>query len=88
MIERFVYSPYGQSTVLDDNFATDSDGVSDVGWEYRFTSREFDNETAFRTISVLDTITTILEGSLDGIRIFTRTDTTHLLHGVVCSRKP
>ena len=46
VIERFVYSPYGQSTVLDSSFATDSDGISDIGWEYRFTSREFDIETA------------------------------------------
>jgi len=45
VIERFVYTPYGHSTVLDANFATDSDGVSDVGWEYRFTSREYDSET-------------------------------------------
>ena len=45
VIERFVYTPYGQSTVLDANFAADSDGISDVDWEYRFTSREFDSET-------------------------------------------
>ena len=45
VIERFAYTPYGQSTVLDANFTADSDGISDVGLEYRFTSREFDNET-------------------------------------------
>jgi RHS repeat-associated protein len=45
VIERFAYNPYGQSTVLDANFAPDSDGISDVAWEYRFTSREFDAET-------------------------------------------
>jgi RHS repeat-associated protein len=45
IIERFAYTPYGQSTVLDANFATDSDGISDTTWEYRFTSRELDSET-------------------------------------------
>jgi len=45
VIERFVYNPYGQSIVLDANFTADSDGLSDVAWEYRFTSREFDAET-------------------------------------------
>ncbi|MEZ6032037.1 MAG: RHS repeat-associated core domain-containing protein [Planctomycetaceae bacterium] len=46
VVERFVYTPYGQSTVLDAAFTTDSDGISDVAWEYRFSSREFDGETA------------------------------------------
>jgi RHS repeat-associated protein len=43
--ERFHYDPYGKSIVLDANFALDSNGVSDVDWEYRYTSREFDPET-------------------------------------------
>jgi len=45
VIERFAYTPYGQSKVLDANFASDGDGISDVAWEYRFTCREFDSET-------------------------------------------
>jgi len=43
--ERFAYTPYGESTVLDANFATDSDGSSDFAWETRFTGREFDAES-------------------------------------------
>ena len=45
VVERFLYDPYGKSTVLDANFALDADGASDYDWEYRFTSREFDKET-------------------------------------------
>ncbi len=43
--ERFHYAPYGTSTVLDADFTSDSDGVSDYDWEYRYTSREFDAES-------------------------------------------
>ncbi len=46
VVERFRYTPYGRSTVLDANFTADSDGISDYDWEYRFTSREYDSETA------------------------------------------
>ncbi len=45
VVERFLYDPYGKSTVLDPNFAVDSDSLSDYDWETRFTSREFDKET-------------------------------------------
>ncbi len=45
VVERFLYDPYGKSTVLDPNFAFDSDSLSDYDWETRFTSREFDKET-------------------------------------------
>jgi hypothetical protein len=38
VVERFVYNAYGQSIVLDADFLADSDGISDVAWEYRFTS--------------------------------------------------
>jgi RHS repeat-associated protein len=48
VVERFVYNPYGHSTVLDANFTADSDGISDVAWEYQFTSREFDAETGLQ----------------------------------------
>ncbi len=43
--ERFAYTPYGQSTVLDGDFATDSDGISDFNWTSRFTCREYDIES-------------------------------------------
>ncbi len=46
VVERFRYTPYGRSTVLDANFTADADGISDYDWEYRFTSREYDSETA------------------------------------------
>ncbi len=46
VVERFRYTPYGRSTVLDANFTADADGMSDYDWEYRFTSREYDGETA------------------------------------------
>ncbi len=46
VVERFQYTSYGQSTVLDANFTADADGISDYDWEYRFTSREYDSETA------------------------------------------
>ena len=43
--ERFQYDPYGQTKVLDANFADDGDEVSDVDWEYRFTGRSLDGDT-------------------------------------------
>lgn len=36
VIERYVYDPYGKPTVLDANWATDSDGYSDVYNRYMF----------------------------------------------------
>ncbi|MEZ6032063.1 MAG: RHS repeat-associated core domain-containing protein [Planctomycetaceae bacterium] len=48
VVERFVYNAYGQSTVQDANFTVDSDGISDVAWEYRFTSVEYDSETGLQ----------------------------------------
>jgi len=45
VLERFRYDAYGKPLVLDANFAADGDGVSDYGWEYRFTSREWDAES-------------------------------------------
>lgn len=45
VLERYQYDAYGKPLVLDANFATDGDAVSDVGWEYRFTSREWDAES-------------------------------------------
>lgn len=43
--ERYRYSPYGELTVLDANFAVDADGKSDIGNSYTYTGREFDGET-------------------------------------------
>lgn len=41
--QRFAYQPFGESVVLSEAFATASDNYN---WKYRFTSREFDNESA------------------------------------------
>jgi RHS repeat-associated protein len=32
VVERFAYTPYGERSVLDGNFAADADGVSDYAW--------------------------------------------------------
>jgi len=32
-VERYVYTPYGQRTILDANWALDSDNISDIGME-------------------------------------------------------
>ncbi len=45
VVERILYDPYGKSTVLDPNFAFDSDSLSDYDWETLLTSREFNMET-------------------------------------------
>ena len=42
VVERYDYSPYGESTVLDANFAVDADGQSDINNEYRYTGRRLD----------------------------------------------
>ncbi|MFN8707534.1 MAG: RHS repeat domain-containing protein, partial [Planctomyces sp.] len=46
IVERFKYASYGQSTVLDADFTADANSFSDYEWEYRFTSRKYDSETA------------------------------------------
>ncbi|MEZ6049211.1 MAG: RHS repeat-associated core domain-containing protein [Planctomycetaceae bacterium] len=45
VLERYHYSPYGTQIVLDANFATDGDGVSDVLNEVTYTGRQFDIDT-------------------------------------------
>ncbi|MEZ6032023.1 MAG: RHS repeat-associated core domain-containing protein [Planctomycetaceae bacterium] len=77
IVERFVYDPYGKSTVLDANFTADSDGVSDYDWESRFTSREYDSETGmhyFRARYYHDTIGRFigrdLLGFVDGTNLY------------------
>ncbi len=42
VVERYDYSPYGESTVLDANFAVDADGQSDINNEYYYTGRRLD----------------------------------------------
>jgi RHS repeat-associated protein len=42
VIERYSYLPYGQFTVLDDDFSTDSDGQSDVDWGHLYQGVTFD----------------------------------------------
>ena len=43
--ERYSYTPYGEVTVLDPNFAADADNKSDIGNEYLYTGRRVDPET-------------------------------------------
>jgi len=45
VVERYMYSPYGELLVLDANFATDADGLSDIGNSVTYTGREFDAES-------------------------------------------
>src|SRR5690606_33308147 len=48
VVERYQYSPYGEATILDADFALDSatdDGLSDIGNEYLYTGRRLDPET-------------------------------------------
>lgn len=40
--ERFTYTPYGISTVLDASFAPKSGNNSTIAWNYRYTTREYD----------------------------------------------
>jgi len=77
IVERFKYAPYGQSTVLDANFTADADAVSDYDWEYRFTSREYDPETAlqyFRARYYHDRIGRFVgrdpQGFVDGLSLY------------------
>jgi RHS repeat-associated protein len=43
--ERYAYDPFGRATVLDANWATDGDGVSDVGWVYLHQGGRLDDVT-------------------------------------------
>ncbi|MGQ0633718.1 MAG: RHS repeat-associated core domain-containing protein [Planctomycetaceae bacterium] len=45
VLERYQYDPYGRLTVLDANFATDGDGLSDVDNGTTYTERLFDAES-------------------------------------------
>ena len=45
VLERYLYSAYGKSTVLDASFAADADDVTDIGNHYRFTGREVERVT-------------------------------------------
>ncbi|MDZ4818681.1 MAG: RHS repeat-associated core domain-containing protein, partial [Planctomycetota bacterium] len=45
--ERYEYSPYGAVTVLDADFSTDNDGLSDVGNGTNYTGRLLDPETGY-----------------------------------------
>jgi len=45
VLERYLYSPYGEVTVLDADFTADADGVSDYGNTTLYTGREFDTTT-------------------------------------------
>lgn len=48
VVERYAYSPYGEPTVLDANFAVDANGASDVENVYLYTGRERDPETGLQ----------------------------------------
>jgi RHS repeat-associated protein len=45
VVERYAYDPYGQVTVLDADWSTDADGVSDVNNEVLYAGYRFDPET-------------------------------------------
>ncbi len=45
VLERYLYSPYGEITVLDADFSSDADGVSDYDNTTLYTGREFDPTT-------------------------------------------
>ncbi len=45
VLERYVYSPYGGISVLDTDFTTDADGLSDYANTTLYTGREFDTAT-------------------------------------------
>ena len=44
-VERFVYDPYGEATVLDANGSADADGQSDFGWVYLHQAGRLDPAT-------------------------------------------
>jgi len=45
VLERYLYSPYGEVTVLDADFSSDADGVSDYANTTLYTGRELDAAT-------------------------------------------
>lgn len=45
VVERYHYTPFGQVTVLDSNFAVDLDGSSDLSNSVMYTGRRFDIES-------------------------------------------
>jgi len=45
VLERYIYSPYGEVTVLDADFSSDADGLSDYGNTTLYTGRELDPAT-------------------------------------------
>jgi hypothetical protein len=45
IIERYMYDPYGQATVLDADWSEDADGASDVANEILFTGLPLDAAT-------------------------------------------
>ncbi len=45
VFERYLYSAYGVTTVLDAGFTLDADNVSDVASPHTYTGRQFDSET-------------------------------------------
>jgi YD repeat-containing protein len=40
VVERFTYTPYGVSTVLDASFTAKTNNYSTIAWNYRYTTRE------------------------------------------------
>jgi RHS repeat-associated protein len=48
VVERYAYSPYGDVTILEDDFPADADGVSDIGNQHLYTGRERDPETGLQ----------------------------------------
>jgi RHS repeat-associated protein len=44
VLDRYQYSPYGAMTVLDPNFAVDSDNLTDIANSCGYTGRQFDGE--------------------------------------------
>ena len=48
VVERYIYTPYGEPTVLDADFSPDPNGVSDIDNEYLYTGRRLDPETGLQ----------------------------------------
>jgi hypothetical protein len=48
VLERYAYSPYGEVTVLDENFAADADQISAIANTHLYTGRERDAETGLQ----------------------------------------
>ena len=42
VVERYLYTPYGEVTVLDSDFSSDADGQSDYSNTTLYTGRTFD----------------------------------------------